>query len=156
MPLCRNRGSREEDTIQSSVLRYTVRREEEIEARLSNALLMYSTGLVGNPTKHMPAMHLCIAGENCAQKRPRSRGERSPRSSKPCGSLRRERSGRKGGRRNTRCDVAAYRMRAQDEELVKGNVSHAPYACSGQKSFIINEILVSIRTEVPGNVRILG
>lgn len=154
MLLCRNRGSREEDTIQSSVLRYTVRREEEIGARLSNKPLMYSTGLVGNDVKHMSAMHLCIGTQGRRQKeRLRSRGERSLRSSKPCSSLRRERSGRKGGRRNTRCDVAVYRVRAEDEELVKGNVSHAPYACSGQKSFIIKGRQVLLRTEVCGNVR---
>jgi hypothetical protein len=84
MLLCRNIGSREEDTIRSSVLRYTPRREEEIEARLSNEPFMYSTVLVGNAAKHMSAMHLCIGPQNFGQKeRLRSRGERSLRSSKP-------------------------------------------------------------------------
>lgn len=41
-------GSREEDMNQNPVLRYGVRREEEIGARLSNEANMNSTGLVGN------------------------------------------------------------------------------------------------------------
>ncbi len=75
MLLCQNIGSREEITIRSSVLRYTVRREEEIGARLSNEAFMYSTGLVGNPGKHMSAMHLCIGPQNCRQKKGPARGE---------------------------------------------------------------------------------
>lgn len=45
--------------IRSSVLRYGVRREEEIGARLSNEDNMNSTDLVGNYPMGMPAMHFC-------------------------------------------------------------------------------------------------
>ncbi len=48
--------------IRSSVLRYGVRREEEIGARLSNEDNMNSTDLVGNYLGVMPAMRFCRGG----------------------------------------------------------------------------------------------
>lgn len=53
-------GSREEDTIRSSVLRYGVRREEEIGARLSNTRYMNSTELIDNTVSNMPAMQIRV------------------------------------------------------------------------------------------------
>ena len=47
----------EEDRICNSVSRYTVRREEEIGARLSDDLNMNSTKLVGNTGLYITAMH---------------------------------------------------------------------------------------------------
>ncbi|KKB10136.1 hypothetical protein VE26_10230 [Devosia chinhatensis] len=55
-------GSREEEMIRSPVLRYGVRREEEIGARLSNAPYMNSTDLLDNPGIDMSAMRFCKAG----------------------------------------------------------------------------------------------
>lgn len=94
-------GSREEEMILSPVSRCGVRREEEIGARLSDGFNMNSTGLVDNPDADMSAMRFCggwIWGRTLSvaafsqrntpaillktfsqKKRPRSRGERSPK-----------------------------------------------------------------------------
>ena len=45
--------------ILSPLLRYGVRREEEIGARLSNETYMNSTGLIDNPETDMSAMRFC-------------------------------------------------------------------------------------------------
>ena len=51
-------GSREEEMILSPLLRYGVRREEEIGARLSNTRYMNSTELIDNTVSNMPAMQI--------------------------------------------------------------------------------------------------
>lgn len=56
-------GSREEEMILSPLLRYGVRREEEIGARLSNETYMNSTDLIDNPEPDMPAMRFCMNGK---------------------------------------------------------------------------------------------
>ena len=80
-------GSREEDTIRSSVLRYGVRREEEIGARLSNTRYMNSTELIDNTVGNMPAMQIRVIWkknvaplegraepQSCRNKSPRKEG----------------------------------------------------------------------------------
>ncbi len=49
-------GSGEEERIRNSMSRYTVRREEEIGARLSDNANMNSTNLVGNTAHYITAM----------------------------------------------------------------------------------------------------
>jgi len=98
-------GSREEEKILSPVLRCGVRREEEIGARLSNEAYMNSTDLIDNPETDMSAMRFCRAGAALrAKKKGSARGESGALRRTGRGPARRERSGRKGGRRNTRCD----------------------------------------------------
>ena len=60
--------------IRSSVLRYGVRREEEIGARLSNETYMYSTELIDNPETDMSAMRFC-GGLGKGQRKGPARGE---------------------------------------------------------------------------------
>lgn len=63
-------GSREEEKILSPVLRYGVRREEEIGARLSNEVNMNSTNLIDNPEVSMSAMRFCGGVKKAKRKAP--------------------------------------------------------------------------------------
>ena len=93
-------GSREEEMILSPVLRCGVRREEEIGARLSNKAYMNSTGSIDNPDTDMSAMRFW-EGWLCSRAKEKgpARGESGAQGMTGQGPVRRERSGRKGGRR---------------------------------------------------------
>jgi hypothetical protein len=93
-------GSREEEMILSPVSRCGVRREEEIGARLSDVLNMNSTYLIDNPDADMSAMRF-RGGLLCAtaKRKGPARGESGALRGTDQRSVRRERSGRKGGRR---------------------------------------------------------
>ena len=86
--------------ILSPLLRYGVRREEEIGARLSNETYMNSTGLIDNPETDMSAMRFCGGlSQRRTKKKGPARGESGALRRTGQGPVRRERSGRKGGRR---------------------------------------------------------
>ena len=122
-------GSREEEMILSPVSRCGVRREEEIEARLSDGCYMNSTDLIDNPETDMSAMRFC-EGPLCAgtKKKGPARGESRALRGTGQEPVRRERSGRKGGRRNTRCDDWAYRGAGAARQSTNGYASHANLA----------------------------
>ena len=91
-------GSREEDTIRSSVLRYGVRREEEIGARLSNECYMNSTELIDNTMGDMPAMQIRAGWKkNVAP----LEGRAEPQSCRNQGSRKEGTQGAQGRRRRT-------------------------------------------------------
>ena len=120
--------------ILSPVSRCGVRREEEIEARLSDGCYMNSTDLIDNPETDMSAMRFC-EGPLCAgtKKKGPARGESRALRGTGQEPVRRERSGRKGGRRNTRCDGWAYRGRGPARQSAKGYASHANFAWRWKK-----------------------
>lgn len=93
-------GSREEEMILSPVLRYGVRREEEIGARLSNEDI-YELYRFDRQSQKRHASYALLQGtvmpEN--KKKGPARGESGALRGTDQGSVRRERSGRKGGRR---------------------------------------------------------
>ena len=142
--------------ILSPVSRCGVRREEEIGARLSDGFNMNSTGLVDNPDADMSAMRFCgglIWGRTLSVAAFSQRNTRSVKRKGPArgesGALRgtdqrpvrRERSRRKGGRRNTRCDKGAYRGGSLIRQPGLGYASHALVACQGK---FLNEINIRL------------
>jgi len=157
-------GSREEEMILSPLPRCGVRREEEIGARLSDDPYMNSTCLVDNPDADMSAMRFCgglLCGRAFApfgrrarssgrrlmptggQKKGPARGESGALRGTDQGSVRRERSGRKGGRRNTRCDERRYRGHPAGRQPDSRYVSHALCAC---EKIFSSKIRVPLRT----------
>jgi hypothetical protein len=122
-------GSREEEMILSPVSRCGVRREEEIGARLSDGFHMNSTDLIDNPETDMSAMRFC-EGSICIRTKKKGPARGESRALRRTGQepVRRERSGRKGGRRNTRCDDWAYRGAGASRQSTNGYASHAKLA----------------------------
>ncbi len=138
--------------ILSPVSRCGVRREEEIGARLSDGLNMNSTDLIDNPDGDMSAMRfrggwLCgrafsaggfpkrktaatSAGHPPGKRKGPARGESGALRGTDQRPVRRERSGRKGGRRNTRCDDGAYRGQQLIRQPGCGYASYASGACA--------------------------
>lgn len=133
-------GSREEEKILGPVSRCGVRREEEIGARLSDGSYMNSTGLIDNPESDMSAMRFCRAWSNQkGKKKGPARGESRALRRTGTRPVRRERSGRKGGRRNTRCDGWAYRGDVAVRQSASGYVCHAKHAWEAKKDNDIND-----------------
>jgi hypothetical protein len=119
--------------IQNSVLRCGVRREEEIEARLSNEGIYELYRFC----RQLPMQHVSHAVVPHGQKKMAPPRGAEPSRVTDTGPVRRERSGRKGGRRNIRCADAAYMGRGMARLACMGHAGHAHGACRSGLLFVI-------------------